>query len=57
MDAETLAWTVASGLGTALGGVFLFIIRRPTAAVFAELLGFTAGVMQAAMLVLLAGSA
>jgi zinc transporter, ZIP family len=48
VDAETLAWIVASGMGTALGGAFLFIIRRPTDAVLAVLLGFTAGVMLAA---------
>ena len=48
MDAETLAWIVASGMGTALGGLCLFAVRRPSDTVLAALLGFTAGVMLAA---------
>ena len=39
---------IASGMGTALGGLFLFVVRRPTGAVLDVLLGFTAGVMLAA---------
>jgi zinc transporter, ZIP family len=48
MDAETLGWIVASGLCTAIGGLFLLVIRRPTARLLDALLGFTAGVMLAA---------
>lgn len=39
---------VASGMGTALGGVLLFLVPRPTEALLSVLLGFTAGVMLAA---------
>jgi ZIP family zinc transporter len=45
VDLETLLWILASGMGTALGGVFLLFIRRPSALLLDVLLGFTAGVM------------
>jgi ZIP family zinc transporter len=48
VDAETLGWIVASGACTAVGGLFLFLVRRPTARLLDVLLGFTAGVMLAA---------
>ena len=48
MDAETLGWIFASGTCTAVGGLFLLVVRRPTAQLLDVLLGFTAGVMLAA---------
>lgn len=48
MDAATLAWIVASGLCTAVGGLFLLLVRSPSARLLDVLLGFTAGVMLAA---------
>jgi ZIP family zinc transporter len=48
VDAETLGWILASGLCTAVGGLFLLLVRRPTARLLDMLLGFTAGVMLAA---------
>jgi zinc transporter, ZIP family len=48
MDAETLGWILASGLCTAVGGLFLLVVRHPTARLLDILLGFTAGVMLAA---------
>jgi ZIP family zinc transporter len=52
MSAETLAWILASGLATALGGAALWILgpRFRGAATLDGLLGFTAGVMLAATL-------
>jgi ZIP family zinc transporter len=48
VDAETLGWIVASGACTAVGGLFLLVVRRPTDRLLDVLLGFTAGVMLAA---------
>jgi zinc transporter, ZIP family len=48
VDAETLGWILASGLCTAVGGLFLLVVRHPTARLLDVLLGFTAGVMLAA---------
>ena len=48
MDSETLAWILASGLATGLGGAGLLVLRRPAPSVQDALLGFTAGVMLAA---------
>jgi ZIP family zinc transporter len=48
VDAETLGWIVASGACTAVGGLFLLLVRRPTDRLLDVLLGFTAGVMLAA---------
>ena len=45
MDAATLAWIVASGLCTAVGGLFLLLVRSPSARLLDVLLGFTAGVI------------
>ena len=48
MDAPTLAWILASGLGTAVGGVGILAWRAPSNRALDTLLGFTAGVMLAA---------
>ena len=48
MDVQTLAWIVGSGLATALGGVALLVVQRPSGRTLDVLLGFTAGVMLAA---------
>ena len=48
MDPETLGWILASGLCTAVGGLFLLVVRSPTSRLLDVLLGFTAGVMLAA---------
>ena len=48
MDAETLGWIFASGMCTAVGGLFLLVVRHPTGRLLDVLLGFTAGVMLAA---------
>ena len=48
MDAETVGWIVASGACTAVGGLFLLVVRHPTGRLLDVLLGFTAGVMLAA---------
>ncbi len=48
MDTETLAWILASGLATAIGGLGLLFFSRPQPAVLDVLLGFTAGIMLAA---------
>jgi ZIP family zinc transporter len=45
MDAATLAWILASGMATAVGGAALLLVRRPSARALDALLGFTAGVM------------
>jgi ZIP family zinc transporter len=48
MDAETLAWILAAGLATGLGGLGLLFLPRPSDLLLDGLLGFTAGVMLAA---------
>jgi zinc transporter, ZIP family len=48
VEASTLAWIVGSGLGTAVGGLALLLVRRPSDRLLDYLLGFTAGVMLAA---------
>lgn len=45
MDAETLAWILAAGAATGLGGVALVAFRTPSQSLLDRLLGFTAGVM------------
>jgi zinc transporter, ZIP family len=45
---ETLAWILASGLATGIGGLALLAFRTPSARLLDGLLGFTAGVMLAA---------
>ena len=48
MDASTLAWLVAPGLATGVGGLFLLVIRRPGDRLLDMLLGATGGIMAAA---------
>jgi ZIP family zinc transporter len=48
VDTETLAWILASGLATGLGGIGLLLFSAPRERTLAALLGFTAGVMLAA---------
>ncbi|HEU4943068.1 MAG TPA: ZIP family metal transporter [Gaiellaceae bacterium] len=48
MDAETLAWILAAGLATAVGGLGLLLVRDPSERLLDGLLGFTAGIMLAA---------
>lgn len=48
MDSETLAWILASGLATGIGGLGLLVFSRPKPVVIDVLLGFTAGIMLAA---------
>lgn len=48
MDRATLLWILGSGSGTAIGGICLLLIRRPSERLLDYLLGFTAGVMLAA---------
>jgi ZIP family zinc transporter len=48
MDAETLAWILAAGLATGLGGLGLLLMPRPSDLLLDGLLGFTAGIMLAA---------
>jgi ZIP family zinc transporter len=48
MDAETLAWVIGAGAATALGGLWLFLMPRPSELLLDALLGFTAGIMLAA---------
>jgi ZIP family zinc transporter len=48
VDSETLAWIIASGLCTGVGGLFLLLVPSPSARLLDVLLGFTAGVMLAA---------
>lgn len=45
MDAQTFAWTLASGLATLLGGALLLAFPNPSGRTLDVLLGFTAGVM------------
>lgn len=45
MDASTLAWILASGLATLLGGALLLAFPKPSGRTLDMLLGFTAGVM------------
>ena len=47
-DVTTVSWTVGAGAGTALGGLGLLVLRRPSELLLDVLLGFTAGVMLAA---------
>jgi ZIP family zinc transporter len=48
LDAETLAWILAAGFGTVVGGLALLVVRDPSERLLDGLLGFTAGVMLAA---------
>lgn len=48
MDLETAIWIVASGLGTAVGGALILLVRTPREGVMNALLGLTAGIMLAA---------
>lgn len=48
MDTQTAMWIVASGLGTALGGILILLVRTPREGTMNALLGLTAGVMLAA---------
>lgn len=49
MTASALAWIAASGAATGLGGLGLLLVRRPADVLLDGLLGFTAGVMLAAI--------
>jgi ZIP family zinc transporter len=48
LDAEALFWIFAAGLATALGGLWLLVMPRPSDVLLDALLGFTAGIMLAA---------
>lgn len=48
MNAETVAWIVASGCATGVGGLAILALGRPGDRTLDVLLGFTAGVMLAA---------
>jgi len=48
VDAVAVAAILAAGAGTAVGGLFLLVLPRPSELVLSVLLGFTAGVMLAA---------
>jgi ZIP family zinc transporter len=48
LDLETLIWIVLPGLGTAVGGLALLVVRQPSERLLDAMLGFTAGVMLAA---------
>jgi len=48
VDAVAVAAILAAGAGTAVGGLFLLVLPRPSDLVLSVLLGFTAGVMLAA---------
>ena len=48
VDAETLLWILAAGAATGVGGLWLFLLPRPSGLLLDALLGFTAGVMLAA---------
>jgi zinc transporter, ZIP family len=50
MSAADAAWILGSGAGTALGGLGLLALRRPSERTVAALLGLTGGVMTAAAL-------
>jgi ZIP family zinc transporter len=45
VDAETLAWILAVGLATGLGGLGLLLVPRPSNLLLDGMLGFTAGIM------------
>ena len=45
---EELAWIVGSGAATAVGGLGLLVLRRPSDRALDVLMGFTAGIMLAA---------
>ena len=48
LDTETLFWILAAGAATAIGGLWLLVMPRPSELLLDVLLGFTAGVMLAA---------
>ena len=48
IDAETLAWILAAGAATGVGGLALLVVRDPSERLLDGLLGFTAGIMLAA---------
>lgn len=48
MSSSTIAWILASGLATGLGGIGILLWRSPSDRALDVLLGFTAGVMLAA---------
>jgi zinc transporter, ZIP family len=48
VDTQTLAWMLAAGAATGLGGLVLLAFPRPSDRLMDGLLGFTAGVMLAA---------
>ncbi len=48
LDTTAIVWMVIPGLATALGGLGLLLIPRPSPRVLDVLLGFTAGIMLAA---------
>lgn len=48
LTSTELAWMIAPGLATAIGGLFLLVARRPSERALDTLLGFTAGIMLAA---------
>jgi zinc transporter, ZIP family len=48
MSADTIAWIVASGCATGVGGLAILLLGRPGDRTLDALLGFTAGVMLAA---------
>ena len=48
MSGTAVAWILAAGFATALGGLGLLLVRRPSAKGLDVLLGFTAGIMLAA---------
>jgi ZIP family zinc transporter len=48
LDTETLFWILAAGAATAIGGLWLLVMPRPSELLLDILLGFTAGIMLAA---------
>jgi zinc transporter, ZIP family len=48
LTTEAVFWMIAPGLATGLGGLALFVFRRPSEVAIVSMLGFTAGVMLAA---------
>ncbi len=48
MSGTAVAWILAAGFATALGGLGLLVVRHPSAKALDVLLGFTAGIMLAA---------
>jgi ZIP family zinc transporter len=49
VDVSTAAWLVAGGLATGVGGLFLYVFGHPSDRLLDMLLGFTGGVMLAAL--------